>query len=69
MRVRQPELHRPFRTPWVPVVPILGIVVSLLMMVALPPDTWIRLAVWLVIGLIIYVTYGRKHSRIRQSQP
>ncbi len=65
LRLRQPELRRPFRTPWVPFVPIMGILVSLLMMASLPPDTWIRLAVWLVIGLIIYATYGRKHSRLR----
>ena len=66
LRVRQPELKRPFRTPWVPLVPILGIIVSLLMMAALPTDTWIRLGVWLLIGLIIYFTYSRKHSRIRK---
>jgi basic amino acid/polyamine antiporter, APA family len=66
LRVRQPELKRPFRAPWVPFVPIMGIIVSLLMMVALPSDTWIRLAVWLIIGLIIYFTYSRKHSHIRR---
>ena len=66
LRVRQPELKRPFRTPWVPLVPILGIIVSLLMMAALPTDTWIRLGVWLLIGLIIYFTYSCKHSRIRK---
>ncbi len=66
MRVRHPELPRPFRTPWVPFVPIMGILVSLLMMAALPGDTWIRLVVWLVIGMVIYFTYGRKHSRVRK---
>lgn len=64
LRVRRPELERPFRTPWVPLVPILGIVVAGLMMVSLPRDTWIRLVVWLAIGLTIFFTYGRKHSRI-----
>ncbi len=66
MRVQHPELPRPFRTPWVPFVPIMGIVVSLLMMAALPGDTWIRLVVWLAIGMVIYFTYGRKHSRVRK---
>ena len=66
MRVRHPELKRPFKTPWVPFVPIMGIVVSLLMMASLPGDTWIRLVVWLAIGMVIYFTYGRKHSRVRK---
>ncbi|MBI1738443.1 MAG: amino acid permease [Acidobacteria bacterium] len=65
LRVRHPELPRPFRTPWVPFVPIMGIVVSVLLMASLPPDTWIRLVVWLVIGMVIYFTYGVKHSRVR----
>ncbi len=64
LRVKQPDLPRAFRTPWVPVVPILGILVSGLMMVSLPRDTWIRLLVWLLIGLMIYFFYGRYHSRI-----
>jgi len=64
LRVAHPEIHRPFTTPFVPLVPILGILVSGLLMVSLPRDTWLRLIVWLVIGLIIYFTYGRKHSRV-----
>ncbi len=64
LRVRRPELPRPFRAPWVPLVPILGIVVSGLMMVSLPRDTWLRLVIWLIIGLVIYFAYGRKHSRV-----
>src|SRR5271154_6401827 len=56
LRVRNPDLQRPFRTPWVPFVPIMGIFVSLLLMAALPLDTWIRLAVWLIIGMVIYYT-------------
>ncbi len=65
LRVRRPELNRPFRTPMVPLVPILGILISLLLMVSLPLDTWLRLIVWLVLGLTIYFGYGRKHSRVR----
>jgi APA family basic amino acid/polyamine antiporter len=64
LRVRRPDLPRPFKTPWVPVVPILGIVVSGLLMVSLPLGTWIRLFVWLVIGLAIYFFYGRHHSKV-----
>ena len=64
LRRRRPDLHRPFRTPWVPVVPILGILVSAYLMLSLPADTWLRLIVWLVIGLVIYFGYGRKHSRV-----
>jgi basic amino acid/polyamine antiporter, APA family len=67
IRRRDPELARPFRTPWVPFVPIMGIVISLAMMVSLAGLTWIRLAVWLVIGLFIYVFYGRSHSRVQRA--
>ncbi|HZT30786.1 MAG TPA: amino acid permease [Bryobacteraceae bacterium] len=63
LRVRRPELPRPFQTPLVPLVPILGIFISLLLMASLPLDTWLRLLIWLVVGLVIYFTYGRKHSR------
>ena len=65
LRRRRPELHRPFRTPFVPAVPILGIAISLLMMLGLPLDTWIRLVVWLVVGIVVYATYGRRHSRVQ----
>jgi APA family basic amino acid/polyamine antiporter len=66
LRVRSPELVRPFRAPWMPVTPILGIAVSLAMMVALPLITWLRLVVWLAVGLVIYFSYGRKHSRVQK---
>src|SRR5471030_2739942 len=56
------EVARPFRTPGVPFVPILGIAFSLLLMVFLPWETWLRLFVWLVIGLALYFAYGRRHS-------
>jgi APA family basic amino acid/polyamine antiporter len=65
LRKRRPDLHRPFKTPLVPLVPILGILTSLLMMVFLPLITWIRLFVWLLIGFIIYFTYGRHHSKVQ----
>ncbi|ACU60228.1 amino acid permease [Chitinophaga pinensis] len=68
LRKEQPDLPRTFRTPWVPVVPILGILTCLLMMFSLPLDTWIRLIVWLLIGFAIYFGYGRKHSVVAKGQ-
>jgi APA family basic amino acid/polyamine antiporter len=65
LRVRQPELPRPFKAPMVPLVPLMGILISLLLMLSLPWDTWLRLIVWLVLGMIIYFTYGRKKSRLQ----
>jgi len=64
LRYTSPNLARPFRTPLVPVVPILGILICGYMMYGLPADTWIRLIVWMVLGLIIYFTYGIRNSRI-----
>ena len=59
-----PELPRAFKTPLVPLVPILGIATCLFMMVFLPMDTWIRLLVWMLIGLDIYLAYGAKNSHL-----
>jgi basic amino acid/polyamine antiporter, APA family len=64
MRKKMPELPRAFKTPMVPLVPLLGIVTCLFMMVFLPMDTWIRLLVWMLIGLDIYLVYGAKHSKL-----
>jgi APA family basic amino acid/polyamine antiporter len=64
MRRTHPEVHRPFRAPLGPIVPILGILCCLLLMFSLPVANWARLFVWLVIGLVIYLTYGRSHSKI-----
>lgn len=66
LRKTQPNVHRPFRTPFVPVIPVLGAFVCFYLMVSLPLDTWIRLIVWMLIGFVIYFTYGRKHSHARQ---
>src|SRR6266436_1785531 len=65
LRHTRPDLERPFRTPFVPLVPLLGILSCLGLMLTLPLDTWIRLGVWLVIGLAIYFGYSRKHSVLR----
>ena len=64
MRKKMPDLPRAFRTPMVPLVPILGIGTCLFMMVFLPMDTWIRLLVWMLIGLDIYLVYGAKNSHL-----
>jgi basic amino acid/polyamine antiporter, APA family len=66
LRVKQPDAPRAFKTPWVPVVPILGIFTCLFMMVFLPLDTWIRLLVWMVIGFDVYLFYGMKHSHLSE---
>jgi APA family basic amino acid/polyamine antiporter len=65
LRVKRPELQRPFKTPWVPFVPIMGMVVSLYLMANLPLDTWLRLIIWLIIGMVIYFGFGRRHSRVQ----
>ncbi len=65
LRIKRPEAHRPFRTPLVFVVAPLGIVVNLTLMFFLPIDTWLRLVVWLLIGLCIYFTFGIRHSALR----
>ena len=62
MRRTHPEAERPFRCPWVPVVPILGIVTCLLLMFSLPTANWWRLLAWLALGFVIYFAYGRRHS-------
>jgi APA family basic amino acid/polyamine antiporter len=64
MRRTHPNIPRPYKTPLVPLVPILGIVVCFAMMASLDKMTWIRLVVWLVIGLVIYFTYSRHNSHL-----
>jgi len=66
LRKRRPDLPRPFKTPWVPFVPIMGMVVSFGLMASLPLDTWIRLVVWLIIGMAIYFGYSVKHSKVQR---
>ncbi len=62
MRVLHPEAERPFRAPLVPLVPIAGILTCLLLMFSLGPENWYRLFGWLAVGLVIYFSYGRRHS-------
>lgn len=67
LRKTDPHADRPFKVPFVPLIPILGILTCLAMMIFMPLDTWIRLIVWLVIGLTIYFLYGKKNSVLRKS--
>ena len=62
MRRTNPDAERPFRARWCRSCPILGILSCLLLMFSLPAENWLRLFVWLAIGLVIYFVYGRKHS-------
>ncbi|HWP99239.1 MAG TPA: amino acid permease [Vicinamibacterales bacterium] len=68
LRYKRPDLHRPFRTPLVPVVPILSALVSLSLMAGLPWPTWERLLIWMAIGLAVYFSYGYWHSALRREQ-
>jgi len=68
LRHTNPGLPRPFRTPWVPVVPILGVIANGFMMYKLGWVNWARLFVWLIIGLFVYFLYSRKHSRVQAMQ-
>ena len=68
LRYRQPNLARPFRTPLVPLVPILGILICGYMMYSLPGATWERLIIWMVIGLIVYFAYSRSHSKLARAE-
>lgn len=69
LRRIDPGAQRPFRTPWVPMVPVLGIVSCVVLMVSLPGATWLQLCVWSALGLVIYASYGRRHSRLRGVAP
>jgi basic amino acid/polyamine antiporter, APA family len=66
MRKKRPDIARPFKTPLVPFVPVMGIIISLALMLGLNRHTWERLVIWLVIGLIIYFTYSVKHSKVQR---
>ena len=68
LRIVDPGLQRPFRAPAIWVVAPLGAITSVFLMFGLPLDTWLRLAVWLAIGLAIYFVYGKKHSRLARAQ-
>ncbi len=68
LRYREPNLKRPFRTPLVPVVPVLAILICGYMMYGLPPSTWLRLLIWLALGFLVYFTYGKRNSKIGRAE-
>jgi APA family basic amino acid/polyamine antiporter len=67
LRRTRPDLPRPFRMPWVPVLPLLSAAVSLTLMLGLPRATWERLVLWMALGVGVYFVYGRRHSRLAGS--
>jgi APA family basic amino acid/polyamine antiporter len=69
LRRTRPDLPRPFRMPWVPLLPILSALVSLLLMLGLPRATWERLIIWMAIGVAFYFAYGYRRSRLRGAEP
>ena len=69
LRVKEPDIKRAFKTPLVPLVPILGMATCLFMMVFLPLDTWIRLIVWMLIGFDVYLLYSMKYSALSDHKP
>jgi basic amino acid/polyamine antiporter, APA family len=69
LRRTRPDMPRPYRVPLSPWLPLIGIAFALYLMADLPVTTWIRFVVWLAVGIVIYVLYGYKHSRLRTEGP
>ncbi|MFI6809718.1 amino acid permease [Streptomyces luteogriseus] len=68
LRKSRPDLPRSFRTPWVPVIPILSVCASLWLMINLPAETWVRFGIWMAVGFLVYFLYGRTHSRLARRE-
>ncbi len=68
LRKTHPKMHRPFRTPWVPFIPVMGILICLALMLSLGVTTWERLGIWILIGLVVYFTYGKKNSHLAKKE-
>ncbi|MDP4268431.1 MAG: amino acid permease, partial [Bacteroidota bacterium] len=67
LRIRRPDLKRPFKCPWVPIVPALAIVFCLYLIIVLPHITQLRFIIWLAVGLVIYFLYSRNHSTLNKA--
>ncbi|OJF13155.1 amino acid permease [Couchioplanes caeruleus] len=65
LRRTRPDMPRPYRVPWSPVLPVLGVLFAVYLMSDLPWDTWVRFVAWLAVGLLIYFLYGYRNSRLR----
>lgn len=68
LRIRKPELHRAFRTPWVPLIPVIGIVFSIALLLQLAAITWTVFVIWISLGLIVYFGYGIRHSKLADAR-
>lgn len=68
LRKSRPDLPRSFRTPWMPVIPILSVCASLWLMINLPAETWVRFGIWMAVGFLVYFLYGRTHSRLARRE-
>ncbi|MBX9246724.1 amino acid permease [Actinotalea ferrariae] len=69
LRRTKPDLPRAFRTPGVPVIPVLGVAACVWLMINLPLDTWLRFLIWMAVGLVVYASYGRRRSRLVTGAP
>jgi APA family basic amino acid/polyamine antiporter len=67
LRRTRPEMPRPYRVPFSPVFPVLGVLFAVYLMKDLPVATWIRFVIWLAVGMVIYGLYGYRHSRLRRN--
>jgi APA family basic amino acid/polyamine antiporter len=67
LRIKHPDLPRPFKVPGYPWVPACGVLSSFALMTFLPIETWERLAIWLVLGMVVYFAYGKKNSKVQAS--
>jgi basic amino acid/polyamine antiporter, APA family len=66
LRRSRPDLPRGFRTPWVPLVPVLAVLACVWLMINLSVETWLRFVIWMLLGFVVYFAYGRSHSVLAQ---